>query len=343
MAGELTREELAHIEQEHSSTGGVDDALMAKLIAAARAHIKAQSNTPSPLELGWDGTTTIPLHETPVPLQEERECGCRRCRTERTDEMLGRIMICCSICGNKRCPHATDRRHACTNSNASGQEGSAYTVLTHLDDDGVYQGEYQVPLQEKREAIHGGCWDGDKYIAGTIDLSTLQQFDERAAPSPAPGDDTEEFVNSIFQLSNDWGQAESKLLDECGVRLRALAAANEGLEADLTEAKRQAKYGLWKCTPEHTWAEWTAELYQDIASLRTTIASLESALKTQDIKLGEQTIYSGELQTRIASLEKQRERLIRAIDDAYTGNHDGGTFQFLKAALDGVTEEASNG
>lgn len=35
-------------------------------------------------------------------------------------------MIVCAICGNKRCPHATDHRHACTRSNEVGQKGSYY-------------------------------------------------------------------------------------------------------------------------------------------------------------------------------------------------------------------------
>jgi hypothetical protein len=35
-------------------------------------------------------------------------------------------MILCAICGNKRCPHATDHRLACTNSNEPGQAGSDY-------------------------------------------------------------------------------------------------------------------------------------------------------------------------------------------------------------------------
>jgi hypothetical protein len=34
--------------------------------------------------------------------------------------------IVCSVCGNKRCPHATNHAYACTNSNDSGQEGSRY-------------------------------------------------------------------------------------------------------------------------------------------------------------------------------------------------------------------------
>ena len=35
-------------------------------------------------------------------------------------------MILCPICGNKRCPKATDHNLECTNSNAPGQEGSIF-------------------------------------------------------------------------------------------------------------------------------------------------------------------------------------------------------------------------
>lgn len=34
--------------------------------------------------------------------------------------------IVCVICGNKRCPHATNCELECTNSNESGQSGSVY-------------------------------------------------------------------------------------------------------------------------------------------------------------------------------------------------------------------------
>lgn len=35
-------------------------------------------------------------------------------------------MILCPVCGNKRCPKASDHRLACTGSNAPGQDGSVY-------------------------------------------------------------------------------------------------------------------------------------------------------------------------------------------------------------------------
>lgn len=65
----------------------------------------------------------------------ENECGCRQCRRERDEHfMFGghkcpiemAMMIVCQNCGNKRCPHASDHRHACTGSNDVGQSGGAY-------------------------------------------------------------------------------------------------------------------------------------------------------------------------------------------------------------------------
>lgn len=51
------------------------------------------------------------------------ECSCHACRPV---TFAGSRFIVCPDCGNKRCPHANDHRNACTGSNESGQEGSAY-------------------------------------------------------------------------------------------------------------------------------------------------------------------------------------------------------------------------
>lgn len=58
-------------------------------------------------------------------------CDCRQCIRERGDMNFGapRLMtefIVCRKCGNKRCPHATDHRNECTDSNDTGQAGSEY-------------------------------------------------------------------------------------------------------------------------------------------------------------------------------------------------------------------------
>lgn len=56
-------------------------------------------------------------------------CGCRACVDRPELGMLNPTvcrMIGCSLCGNKRCPHATHHDNECTRSNEPGQEGSVY-------------------------------------------------------------------------------------------------------------------------------------------------------------------------------------------------------------------------
>lgn len=60
------------------------------------------------------------------------QCRCLRCIRKGnlrgpTGFLLSQTqMIVCETCGNKRCPHASDHRNKCTNSNKPGQRGSVY-------------------------------------------------------------------------------------------------------------------------------------------------------------------------------------------------------------------------
>lgn len=64
------------------------------------------------------------------------DCGCFACighKPVRTNSWLTvgmSMMIVCAECGNKRCPHGTDHRNACTASNEPGQAGSRYGGLS---------------------------------------------------------------------------------------------------------------------------------------------------------------------------------------------------------------------
>lgn len=51
-------------------------------------------------------------------------CSCRKCLE--MDQIPIMHMVLCRVCGNKRCPHATDHNLACTGSNEPGQKGSIY-------------------------------------------------------------------------------------------------------------------------------------------------------------------------------------------------------------------------
>lgn len=65
------------------------------------------------------------------------QCWCYECNKDtKINKVWGLTvpmvqMILCPKCGNKRCPHATDHRLVCTNSNDSGQLGSRYGVYPH--------------------------------------------------------------------------------------------------------------------------------------------------------------------------------------------------------------------
>jgi hypothetical protein len=65
-----------------------------------------------------------PTHYMPLPPQPT-PCTCEACMPQGSP-LEGMRMILCAICGNKRCPHATDHRKECTNSNEPGQPGSSY-------------------------------------------------------------------------------------------------------------------------------------------------------------------------------------------------------------------------
>jgi len=53
-----------------------------------------------------------------------KDCDCWQCVSDRKEHSTH--MILCDICGNKRCPHASNHRLDCTHSNATGQNGSVY-------------------------------------------------------------------------------------------------------------------------------------------------------------------------------------------------------------------------
>lgn len=89
------------------------------------------------LPQGHLGRVTCPPEGLTLACEkDETPCQCRRCLRERGDEVILGMrlivpvemtrLILCQKCGNKRCPHATDHRHACTGSNEPGQPGSAY-------------------------------------------------------------------------------------------------------------------------------------------------------------------------------------------------------------------------
>ena len=64
----------------------------------------------------------------------QNACECHRCIREKglTGDGVLKLplsatkMILCPLCGNKRCPHASDHGQRCTGSTEPGQPGSIY-------------------------------------------------------------------------------------------------------------------------------------------------------------------------------------------------------------------------
>lgn len=86
----------------------------------------------SPVEAANDPTPTADdlasLVRLPVrDAMKVRECSCATCwPSDPFNDPPSVRMVLCATCGNKRCPHATDHRLACTDSNEPGQPGSSY-------------------------------------------------------------------------------------------------------------------------------------------------------------------------------------------------------------------------
>lgn len=68
-------------------------------------------------------------------MSQRHQCECHRCIREQKLGEQGAFgwlplsstkMILCPVCGNKRCPKASDHALACTGSNEPGQPGSVY-------------------------------------------------------------------------------------------------------------------------------------------------------------------------------------------------------------------------
>lgn len=92
-------------------------------------------------------------------------CGCETCRPITLSDMR---MVLCSICGNKRCPHATDHRNVCGNSNEPGQPGSSYGGMRTLAAVNVGHTSVAVPTLTAASAPPVKQWQD---IGRAVDLS----------------------------------------------------------------------------------------------------------------------------------------------------------------------------
>lgn len=75
----------------------------------------------------------VPLDDPEFLRNQRYRCWCHECHKDHTVNGIpysATRMILCPECGNKRCPHATNHSHACTDSNEPGQIGSVYGIMS---------------------------------------------------------------------------------------------------------------------------------------------------------------------------------------------------------------------
>ena len=66
------------------------------------------------------------------------KCYCHTCRPIDPKDPESVYMRLCPLCGNKRCPKATDHNNECSGSNDAGQIGSIYGVAIEVREKWVY-------------------------------------------------------------------------------------------------------------------------------------------------------------------------------------------------------------
>jgi hypothetical protein len=97
----------------------IDCAILVARIDLLAATPDAASVTPDAGEIG----PTMATFDCYRCYKEERQ---RLLDAGESIEPIFRAMQLCTVCGNKRCPKATDHRLDCTGSNEPGQDGSMY-------------------------------------------------------------------------------------------------------------------------------------------------------------------------------------------------------------------------
>lgn len=85
-----------------------------------------------------------PVFKSPAPPR----CWCSTCRPITLDDMR---MVLCPVCGNKRCPRASNHVYACTGSNEVGQVGADVADMAHRAPQCLINGADMT--QEEIEAI----------------------------------------------------------------------------------------------------------------------------------------------------------------------------------------------
>lgn len=131
-----------------------------------------------------------PAAPTQSAAQTGEACRCSRCVNEAVaaeggsgfDTRLMQMFLC-TQCGNKRCPHATDHRLSCTNSNEAGQEGSSYGPPLYRRDQATLIEAQAAEIEGLRKAVEPFAKAGQLFDTGDYAMYDASIY------RPAAGDD----------------------------------------------------------------------------------------------------------------------------------------------------------
>lgn len=109
----------------HSTRMHQDIANVYVTLSERDAEIERLKTKISAAEAALAAPAMLDEHERALASLNAGACPCFRCIRERGEIIVRHGSASCE-CGNKRCPHASDHRFECTNSNEPGQLGSEY-------------------------------------------------------------------------------------------------------------------------------------------------------------------------------------------------------------------------
>lgn len=114
-------------------------------------------------------------------------CQCRQCLRDRNERESGwpaefARMVVCPTCGDKRCPHATDHRDACTGSSAQIETAKQPALEAITQQGGTHYAEMKIEPWDASEA-----WTTKEQFAGHLLCSAIDYLARFNSQAPGKG------------------------------------------------------------------------------------------------------------------------------------------------------------
>jgi hypothetical protein len=175
-----------------------------------------------------EGDWQVPLFQvTAAGKVRPAACACAQC--EPFNPMRPR-MILCGTCGNKRCPHATDHRLACTGSNEPGQLGSSYGIAL----------PHQAPYQDRVGSWMLACF-GQAIAADCKERNHrfLEEALELVQSCGCTADEAKQLVDYVY------GRPVGEIAQEVGGVMVTLAALCLAQDVDMQKCAEDELARIW--------------------------------------------------------------------------------------------------